>query len=36
MWLSERFQVTDKKSGFLEPVLKDSVEREEYEKFLNT
>jgi len=35
IWSSARFQVTDNKSGFLEPVWKDPVERQEYEKFLN-
>jgi len=35
IWSSARFQVTDNKNGFLEPVWKDPVEREEYEKFLN-
>ncbi len=35
-WSSAKFQVTDQECDFLEPVWKDSDDREEYKKFLNT
>jgi putative transposase len=35
VWSSARFQISNRKSDFLEPVWKDAVDREEYKKFLN-